>query len=80
MNDVRLARHYSDVKSGDVKSNEVRSTSLAHHGKGVRAWRRSYLFSALDLGLTEAIKRHVYPRAQCNTASSRWIGSLNRPK
>ncbi len=55
MNDVRLARH----------SNAVKIVALARLGSGLRAWRfelyRSYLFSALDLGMTEAIKRHVYP-------------------
>ena len=60
MNDVRLARH-----SNDVKSNDVKSVALSRRGSGLRAWRfelrRSYLFSALDLGMTEAIKRHVYP-------------------
>ena len=55
MNDVRLARH----------SNDVKSVALARPGSGLRAWRfelrRSYLFSALDLGMTEVIKRHIYP-------------------
>ena len=55
MNDVRLTKH----------SNDVKSVALARPGSGLRAWRfelrRSYVFSALDLGLTEVIKRHVYP-------------------
>ena len=55
MNDVRLVRH----------SNAEKSVRLARPGSGLRArrfqLRPSCLFSAIDLGLTEAIKRYVYP-------------------
>ena len=57
MNDVRVKRH----------ANDLRSVGLSRRGRGLLAWRyelrRSYLFSAIDLTVTEGVKRYLYPLA-----------------
>ena len=55
MNDVRLKQNH----------NDVRAMVLEQRGGGLRAWRyqlrKSYLFSAFDLSVTEITKRYLYP-------------------
>ena len=55
MNDVRLKKNH----------NDVRGVSRQPPASGLLAWRYrlrgSYLFSAFDLFVTEATKRHLYP-------------------